>query len=344
MKNGSTSTVLVHNRFMLTSHDRASPRLKDAVIPAERVRDLYLELLVVLRVLFHRCRLVHADFSEYNILYAAFLLSGQMCITLTKFCIRYHEDHLVIIDVSQSVEQDHPHAFDFLRADIVNGDEFFARRGVDTLGLTRTFQFVTRLPDVMGHIETDEEILTAATRLLEESEQHTGEQGDEEPEEQQEEKKTVKFKKPTASDELVFAQSYIPRALDQVYNPERDVAQVLLGQGEGLIYSNITGVAAIQLSAQRFGDEEIEQRQVIKAEDHPDEDKESGSGSDSEGSAFEIGLPRGKKHEDRDDKKVRILSLSAPTLADVGILLSQARRNETKEAAREAQGEDVQGR
>jgi RIO kinase 1 len=47
---------------------RASPRLKDAVIPEERLRDLYLEMLVILRTIFIRCRLVHADFSEYNVL------------------------------------------------------------------------------------------------------------------------------------------------------------------------------------------------------------------------------------------------------------------------------------
>lgn len=47
---------------------RASPRLKDAQIPAEDVRRLYIEILVILRTIFARCKLVHADFSEYNIL------------------------------------------------------------------------------------------------------------------------------------------------------------------------------------------------------------------------------------------------------------------------------------
>lgn len=47
---------------------RASPRLKDAQIPPEQNRALYIEILVILRAIFFRCRLVHADFSEYNIL------------------------------------------------------------------------------------------------------------------------------------------------------------------------------------------------------------------------------------------------------------------------------------
>ena len=97
-----------------------------------------------MRVIFHRCKLVHADFSEYNIL--------------------YHLGHLVVIDVSQSVEQDHPAAFDFLRQDIKNADDFFRRLGVDTLGLTRTFNFVTGRSWIEGRQETDEDVLAEFVR------------------------------------------------------------------------------------------------------------------------------------------------------------------------------------
>ena len=33
---------------------------------------------------------------------------------------RYHEGAIIIIDVSQAVEQSHPHALEFLRRDCVN--------------------------------------------------------------------------------------------------------------------------------------------------------------------------------------------------------------------------------
>ena len=33
---------------------------------------------------------------------------------------RYHRDEIFIIDVSQSVEHDHPHALEFLRKDCTN--------------------------------------------------------------------------------------------------------------------------------------------------------------------------------------------------------------------------------
>ena len=52
-------------------------------------------MVVMVRALYQRCRLVHADLSKYNVL--------------------VHNGELYCIDVSQSVELDHPRAFDFLR-------------------------------------------------------------------------------------------------------------------------------------------------------------------------------------------------------------------------------------
>ena len=54
---------------------RASPRLKDAAIPEENATPLYHELVVAVRRMYNACHLVHADLSEYNILYVAFFLS-----------------------------------------------------------------------------------------------------------------------------------------------------------------------------------------------------------------------------------------------------------------------------
>lgn len=47
----------------------AAPRLRDAGLPLPRLRAAYTEMLLVLRNLYQKCRLVHADLSEYNILY-----------------------------------------------------------------------------------------------------------------------------------------------------------------------------------------------------------------------------------------------------------------------------------
>ncbi|GAA5944643.1 hypothetical protein JCM3775_005863 [Rhodotorula graminis] len=298
---------------------QASPRLKDAQIPPEQNHALYIEILVILRAIFYRCRLVHADFSEYNIL--------------------YHQGHLWVIDVSQSIEHEHPAAFDFLRSDLKNADDFFRKRGVDTLGLTRTFAFVTRDESLAASgsaaDETDADAAREVERLLglaaddaarEEREQAQAQARGEE--EQQ---------RPTASDEAVFAQAYIPRTLDQVYDAERDVEKVLRGEGKGLIYADITGVANIHLGGGgggKKGDEEEEENEgeVVPApaakvkggraaageeeggeglersgdesegsEDGSSDDDEDGSGDDED----QERRPRGKKHEDKDDKKKR---------------------------------------
>ena len=105
-----------------TDATRASPRLKDADVDQDELQRLYSELLLLVRRMFKICRLVHADLSEYNLL--------------------YHRKQIYIIDVSQSVEEDHPRAFDFLRVDITNMEDCFARRGAKTVGPKRGWYFI----------------------------------------------------------------------------------------------------------------------------------------------------------------------------------------------------------
>ena len=58
--------------------------------------------------MYNKCKLVHGDFSEYNLL--------------------YQKGIVYVIDVSQSVEHDHPHALEFLRKDVLNVLEFFRKK------------------------------------------------------------------------------------------------------------------------------------------------------------------------------------------------------------------------
>lgn len=126
--------------------------------------------------------------------------------------------------------------------------------------------------------------------------------------------------KPTESDEIVFAQSYIPRALTQVYDPERDVEKVLRGEGGGLIYADITGVAGIHKEGGVVYEEEEgeeDKLEVVKEEEEGSEgSEESGSDSGSESGSWDERRPRGKKHEDKDEKKVNPISSVVP-LEDV---------------------------
>ena len=50
-----------------------------------------------------------------------------------------------MIDVSQSVEHDHPHALDFLRRDIANINEFFRKKCVNIFTAWHLFQFIVAL-------------------------------------------------------------------------------------------------------------------------------------------------------------------------------------------------------
>ncbi|KAL4430675.1 hypothetical protein ABPG75_005931 [Micractinium tetrahymenae] len=99
----------------------AAPRLKDAGLPPARMRQAYTEMVIMIRQLYQKCRLVHADLSEYNIL--------------------VHNNELHCIDVSQAVELDHPRAFDFLREDCQHVNDFFRRAGVATLTVRELFDF-----------------------------------------------------------------------------------------------------------------------------------------------------------------------------------------------------------
>ena len=99
-----------------------APRLKDAGLSESKARELYRSVLVSVHKMFHLCKLVHGDLSEYNML--------------------YHQGDAFIIDVSQSVEHDHPHALEFLRKDLTNVTEFFRRLGVAVLGLRELFDWV----------------------------------------------------------------------------------------------------------------------------------------------------------------------------------------------------------
>ncbi|KAJ1896465.1 Serine/threonine-protein kinase rio1 [Kickxella alabastrina] len=188
--------------FLGTPEGWAYPRLKDAIVPANRYPELYYQLVRDMRLMYHVCKLVHADLSEYNIL--------------------YHAKKLYIIDVSQSVEHDHPYAIDFLRHDCNNVTEYFRKRGnVRTMSLRRLFEFITDFNFGNSTEEIDEAL--AAIQL--EMDGITDEELNS-----------------LRADDEVFRQSYIPRTLDEVIDYERDVKQINEGKSEELIYSKLVGL------------------------------------------------------------------------------------------------------
>ncbi|KAH1155757.1 hypothetical protein AAZX31_18G211400 [Glycine max] len=177
----------------------AAPRLKDAALSLDKLREGYVEIIIAMRTLYQKCKLVHGDLSEYNIL--------------------YFEGHLYIIDVSQAVDPEHPHALDFLREDCVHVSDFFKKHGVAVMTIRELFEFI-----VDASITDD-----AVDSYLEEMQQKILTRGD-----------------ISAEDEIadsVFVQSYIPKTLEDVKNAEEDVQRITSGKDtKDLYYQTITGL------------------------------------------------------------------------------------------------------
>ncbi|ORY98935.1 RIO1 family-domain-containing protein [Syncephalastrum racemosum] len=280
--------------FLGDKHGWAYPRLKDAQIEKSRYPTLYYQLIKNVRTMYQVCKLVHADLSEYNIL--------------------YHSRTLYIIDVSQSVEHDHPHASEFLRKDLANVTDYFGKKGVRVMSLMDLFTFVTD-----ASLGTDD---AAVDRALEQIEAKMN------AEPEQERNKV---------EEEIFMNSYIPQTLNDVYDAERDTQRVAEGEAKDLVYAKLLGEsnfthlpsttdaeqAMRQLSlnpAEEQQQQQQQQKQKQKrakktlshvdsdvslsdsSDDDADDDDEEESDSEDED---EEGRPRGKRFEDRDAKKER---------------------------------------
>lgn len=177
-----------------------SPKLKDTRLSESKARELYYDCVLHIRNMYQKCRLVHADLSEYNML--------------------VHNGQLYIIDVSQSVEHDHPQALEFLRKDCTNVTEFFRRKQVSVMSVKELFDFVTDLTLVENQV--DEYLKIVEERVVG---REPGDQGTEE-----------------QVSEAVFKQIYIPRTLAEVDKFEEDFDKMCKGQGQDIAYSTVTGL------------------------------------------------------------------------------------------------------
>ncbi|KAK7340232.1 hypothetical protein VNO77_20930 [Canavalia gladiata] len=257
----------------------AAPRLKDAALSLDKLREGYVEIILAMRTLYQKCKLVHGDLSEYNIL--------------------YFEGHLYIIDVSQAVDPEHPHALDFLREDCVHISDFFKKHGVAVMTIRELFDFI-----VDASIADE-----AVDSYLEEMQQKILARGD-----------------VSVEDEIadsVFVQSYIPKTLEDVKNAEEDIRRITSGKDtKDLYYQTITGLKHA-LSLTKPSQQNNQQLQKSSpTEDSPgipnnksnllEGDAESQSGededdeSDSEEDSFsenEAGDPADKKAARREARK-----------------------------------------
>lgn len=107
----------------LGDQDSVLPRLKDS--EPKNPSSLYKRVMESVKTIYRKCKLVHADLSEYNILYNA------------------NSDDFYIIDVSQAVLHSHPNADRFLVRDLSNLNRYFQQYKVKVVNLPKLFKWVT---------------------------------------------------------------------------------------------------------------------------------------------------------------------------------------------------------
>ncbi|XP_018335842.1 serine/threonine-protein kinase RIO1 [Agrilus planipennis] len=239
-----------------------APLLKDANLEQSESREVYREIVIMMWKMYNKCHLVHGDLSEFNILY----LNGQV----------------YIIDVSQSVEHDHPHALELLRKDCTNITAFFRKQEVAVMTIKQLFDFITDPSINERNMEECLEKLAeiAAKRTLEEI--SAQEQVEEE----------------------VFKNAYIPKRLIEVVDYERDINKAKAGESVELVYKTLIGLKA-DLSGT------VEKPQILdemKNEEEIEESNEESNGSessDSEDSRSKFINSARPKNETLEEKKAR---------------------------------------
>lgn len=246
------SHVLVME-YLTEGDDQPSPKLKD--YPFKGINDVnkyYHEMLICMRRLFQNCRLVHADLSEYNSI--------------------VHKDKLYIIDVSQSVEPDHPMALDFLRMDIKNVNDYFSRQNIDVYPEKSIFTFVT---EPLG-IEDSEEDLNAYLDST-----------------------PLKTTKDQEIEDEIFRSLHLVRSLKHL--DERDFQKFSEGGVDTMRELVAPALPSEELTTATVDDNKEQDDNTSNSESDEESEKSDEDLSDDE----EQAKPKGKKYEDKDEKKAR---------------------------------------
>ena len=105
----------------LGSAELPAPQLKSVVIPDPQA--VYDQLISDIDLMYHEAGLVHADLSEYNIL--------------------WWEDSAFIIDAGQAVVHEHPRSLEFLHRDIHNINRFFKKFDISLSSTEKIYSDIT---------------------------------------------------------------------------------------------------------------------------------------------------------------------------------------------------------
>lgn len=265
------SNVLVME-FLSRGNGSASPRLKDYPYQdRSEIFHYYHTMISYIRLLYQVCCLVHADLSEYNAI--------------------VHDNKLYIIDVSQSVEPEHPMSLDFLRMDIKNVNSYFEKLGIDIFPERMIFQFVISetLENFEGDYRSVTDLMKYASKNL-----------------------PIKSTSEAVDEDEIFRSLHLVRNLGGL--EERDFDRFTDGKFD-LLKSLIAhdNEKNFNQSAEHHAISDVDSTDE-GSEDSDESDSEEDSGEDScvdddssslSDDEFETKKLKGKKHEDKDEKKQR---------------------------------------
>ncbi len=237
-----------------------APLLKDVDLSESKARQLYLDCILMMRKLFNDCKLVHSDLSEFNLL--------------------YNDSKLYVIDVSQSVESDHPMALDFLRKDCFNVNEYFRKKSIPTMTTRELFDFVTD-PNIND---------TNIDRYLEKAQTIASQ------------RTTQELDNCQKVDDEVFKNVYIPQRLEQVKDFESDVLRANNKKRNEIYYKTITALNA-ELTGPTLQPSILNEDNKSNDENNESSDEEDSDQSLDENEKTFINNSR-PKNESIEEKKV----------------------------------------
>lgn len=270
--NSPKALHLKHNVLVMElvgEKGQVAPRLRDVPLKTEEYCDVYIEVMKIMRHMFIKARLVHGDFSEYNLL--------------------YHKGQVVLIDVSQSVEDNHPMAIEFLKRDIYNTNEYFKKHGVIVFKLRDVFKFIT--DSSLKEESEDDAINTMIDGVKDLDEEYVDQ------------------------DAEVFMGVNIPRSLHDMdlYMMEKHIFQDKKVGDQ--LYSNMTGLNTIKEDSENENNDEGDSSLSDDDEDSEDSEEENGIVGDGTGELNEdmeelgVGIDTANSSENepgikkKDDKK-----------------------------------------
>jgi RIO kinase 1 len=260
-----------------------APRLKDVDLKDSKLREIYLDIIKTMRRIYQEAKLVHGDLSEYNML--------------------YFKGKVYFIDVSQSVEHDHPNALEFLRKDCANIRDFFIKKGLTSSMTTRElFEYIT---DITINAQNEEAYLEKMMEIIS--------------------NRPIDMSAQEQVDAAVFQQVFIPRTLTEVVDYEQQLDKE--ASTDTIFYRTVTGLNMSLTGANQKPD-------ILQAEDESsddDDDDESVDETDEEDDeeAQEGDAELGEEGEEDDEEEKK------PGLPDLSKMPKKERKAFVKELKRQ---------